>query len=83
MSEFKNIMDQKRTAQVHVVQGSCTPITKERIIGRVTAAFNLGKKVEVDMELYGVGVNQNGKPTGGVFRFENIDDVYYVVKQDE
>lgn len=84
LPEFKVMMEQKKNAQLHVVLGSCLPITKDRILGRVVSMFNIGRKVDVNMELYNLAKSENNsKPVGGVFRFEVLDGVYYLVKQDD
>lgn len=79
---FKTIMEQKKAGGLHVIREVTGPVTQEDVIGRVTTAFNLGKKLDVHLELYGIQKEPGGKkPVEGNFRFEEIGAVFYLVRK--
>lgn len=80
---FKEMMEQKKESGLFVVTPGTKPEAYGEILGRVTSAFNLGKKVDVHLELYGIQSEPGGKkPVAGVFRFEQLADVYYLVRKE-
>lgn len=82
-SVFKRMMEQRKSGGLHVIRDVTTP-TKEDVIGRVTDAFNLGKKIDVFLELYGIQKEPGGKkPVAGVFRFAELGNVFYLVRAEE
>lgn len=86
MGTFKILMDQKKSGGLHVIRevnGKPSAHATD-VIGRVTNAFNLGKKIDVYLELYGIQKEPGGKkPIEGIFRFEQLGDVFYLVRKGE
>lgn len=80
---FKRLVEQQKSPSgVHVVVGidpTNTPVTTDNVIGRVQGIYNLGKKLDVYLDLKG----WNGKSKiEGEFRFAQAGDVFYLVRKD-
>lgn len=80
---FKRLIEQQKTEGVHVVVGidpTVTPVSVDDVIGRVQGIYNLGKKLDVYLDLKG----WNGKSKiEGEFRFAQAGNVFYLVRKGE
>lgn len=78
---FKRLVEQQKTEGVHVVSGidpTTTPVSIDHVIGRVQGIYNLGKKLDVYLDLKG----WNGKSKiEGEFRFAQAGNVFYLVRK--
>lgn len=71
---FAVLNKQIKTGGVHVVTSvEGNTVKPDNVIGKVQSAFNLGGKIDVTL-----AVAVNGK---GEYRFEKIQDVYYLVRK--
>lgn len=80
---FKRLIEQQKSPSgVHVVAGvdpTVSPVTTDDVIGRVQGIYNLGKKLDVFLDLKG----WNGKSKiEGEFRFAQAGEVFYLVRKD-
>jgi hypothetical protein len=80
---FKRLMDQQKNEGVHVVYGidpTVAAVSTDHLLGRVQGIYNLGKKLDVYLELK----DWNGRSKiEGEFRFvQTPANVFYLVRKE-
>lgn len=80
---LRRLVDQQKTEGVHVVSGidpTVEQVTTQNVIGRVQGIYNLGKKLDVYLDLK----HWTGKvKIEGEFHFVQAANVFYLVRKGE
>lgn len=75
LDKFTRLQAQMKAEGVHVLVGcekTVTAVTQDRVVGKVAAVFNLGKKLDVRTNL------ESGT---GDYHFAQLGDVFYLFKK--
>lgn len=73
MNAFKGVSDQLKATGIHIISKGTFQrgeVKSDGTLGRVISAFNLGAKIQLDVQC-----NHDCKDS----RFEKLGDVYYLV----
>lgn len=75
LDKFTRLQAQMKAEGVHVLVGcekTVTAVTQDRVVGKVAAVFNLGKKLDVRTSL---------DSSSGEYHFATINDVFYLFRK--